>query len=49
MSPTHMFLGATPIGKRLQQLLDEYIPQVEQQLSNLKPVNIIIITDGEPS
>ncbi|KAK7455840.1 hypothetical protein VKT23_010876 [Stygiomarasmius scandens] len=41
--------GATPIGKRLQQLLDEYIPQVEQQLSNLKPVNIIVITDGEPT
>ncbi|KAJ8079829.1 hypothetical protein PM082_016653 [Marasmius tenuissimus] len=44
--------GATPTGARLKRVLDEYIPLVEQRLrtqSTVKPVNIIVITDGDPT
>ncbi|THU82330.1 hypothetical protein K435DRAFT_691249 [Dendrothele bispora CBS 962.96] len=41
--------GATPTGRRLQQVLDEYIPRVEQRMTPVKPINIIVITDGDPT
>ncbi|KAK7465007.1 hypothetical protein VKT23_006218 [Stygiomarasmius scandens] len=41
--------GGTPTGHRLQQVLNEYIPKVEQKMLPVKPVNIIVITDGDPS
>ncbi|KAK1225921.1 hypothetical protein PQX77_011118 [Marasmius sp. AFHP31] len=47
-----LLTGATPTGARLQSVLDEYIPLVEQRFrtqSTVKPVNIIVITDGDPT
>ncbi len=41
--------GATPTGQRLQKILKPYLQQYEMDLENTKPINIIVITDGEPS
>ena len=49
--------GGTPTGTRLNQILKPYVAQVEQAMdrvkqgleSALKPLNIIVITDGEPT
>ncbi|KAL0569712.1 hypothetical protein V5O48_012251 [Marasmius crinis-equi] len=44
--------GATPTGARLRSVLQEYIPLVEQRArtqSVPKPVNVIVITDGDPT
>lgn len=45
--------GATPLGSRLQQLLQEYMRDLKIARSagpykTVKPVNYLIITDGEP-
>ena len=50
-------LGGTPTGTRLNQILKPYLAQVEQSIerqahgqdASVKPLNIIVITDGVPS
>ncbi|KAF5334162.1 hypothetical protein D9758_014817 [Tetrapyrgos nigripes] len=41
--------GGTPTGARLYEVLNEYIPKVEQRSGHAKPVNVIVITDGDPT
>jgi len=39
--------GATPFGRRLHQILDPYLKQLEDSATvSLRPLNIIAITDG---
>jgi uncharacterized protein YegL len=40
--------GATPTGQRLNKILKPYLSRLEVN-PNIKPINIIVITDGEPS
>jgi uncharacterized protein with von Willebrand factor type A (vWA) domain len=39
--------GSTPTGQRLNKILKPYIQRYEKNLDSTKPVNIIVITDGE--
>ncbi|THH14529.1 hypothetical protein EW146_g5810 [Bondarzewia mesenterica] len=41
--------GQTPTGKKLQEVLDKYIVLLENKEFNHKPINIIVITDGDPT
>ncbi|KAF2009001.1 hypothetical protein BU24DRAFT_437518 [Aaosphaeria arxii CBS 175.79] len=41
--------GGTPTGQKLNNILRPYIRQCERSLETTKPINIIVITDGEPS
>lgn len=42
--------GHTPIGNRLEELLHNYFDQLDRaEWKGVKPLNIIVITDGEPS
>jgi uncharacterized protein YegL len=41
--------GSTPTGQRLNKILKPYIQRYEKNPDSTKPVNIIVITDGEPS
>jgi len=41
--------GQTPIGARLKQVLDIYIPKIEDPTLNHKPISILVITDGVPT
>jgi uncharacterized protein YegL len=41
--------GATPTGKRLEALLTAYIALYRRSRGEVKPLNVICITDGEPS
>ncbi|KAL1651582.1 hypothetical protein SLS61_005535 [Didymella pomorum] len=41
--------GATPTGQRLQKILKPYLQRYENDPETTKPINIIVITDGEPS
>ncbi|CAE6342269.1 unnamed protein product [Rhizoctonia solani] len=51
--------GGTPTGRRLEQILTAYIARIEAaktksggadlSQSGIKPLNLIVITDGEPS
>jgi uncharacterized protein YegL len=41
--------GGTPTGQRLNQLLKPYLRRYEANPETTKPLNIIVITDGEPS
>lgn len=44
--------GGTPTGTRLQHILKPYLQLLERnkdEIENVKPVNIIVITDGVPS
>ncbi|WPH03353.1 Hypothetical protein R9X50_00623200 [Acrodontium crateriforme] len=41
--------GGTPTGQRLNQILKPYLRRLETNLDGTKPMNIICITDGEPS
>ncbi|KIY52614.1 hypothetical protein FISHEDRAFT_12588, partial [Fistulina hepatica ATCC 64428] len=45
---------ATPIGERLDAILDDYLTKVEQTRfteasAKIKPINVIVITDGIPT
>ncbi|KAH7548730.1 hypothetical protein J3E72DRAFT_365652 [Bipolaris maydis] len=40
--------GATPTGQRLNKILKPYLQRYERN-DKTKPINIIVITDGEPS
>lgn len=41
--------GGTPTGQRLNQLLKPYLRRYGAAPETTKPLNIIVITDGEPS
>lgn len=41
--------GATPTGQRLQKILKPYLQRYERSPEATKPINIIVVTDGEPS
>ncbi|KHO01928.1 von Willebrand factor [Metarhizium album ARSEF 1941] len=43
--------GATYTGKRLEQILIPYMKQLSKakDMDDVKPINLIVITDGEPS
>jgi hypothetical protein len=41
--------GATPTGQRLNKLLKSYLQRYQPSPDTTKPINIIVITDGEPS
>lgn len=41
--------GGTPTGQRLNKILKPYLREYEQRPEGTKPINIICITDGEPS
>jgi hypothetical protein len=41
--------GSTPLGQRLNKILKPYLARCEANLELTKPMNIIVITDGEPS
>jgi hypothetical protein len=41
--------GATPTGQRLQKILKPYLQRYEKNPDATKPINIIVITDGEPT
>lgn len=41
--------GGTPTGQRLNAILRPYIRRYEKNPETTKPMNIIVITDGEPS
>ncbi|KAF8872732.1 hypothetical protein BD779DRAFT_1571940 [Infundibulicybe gibba] len=41
--------GTTPLGEKLQQIIDKYIPLLENPQSKHKPITLIVITDGVPT
>lgn len=41
--------GGTPTGQRLNQILKPYLTRLTANTETTKPLNIIVITDGEPS
>lgn len=41
--------GATPTGQRLNKILKPYLQRYQASPDTTKPINIIVITDGEPS
>lgn len=41
--------GGTPTGQRLHSILQPYLARVAANPQNTKPLNIIVITDGEPT
>ncbi|KAF2864905.1 hypothetical protein BDV95DRAFT_508257 [Massariosphaeria phaeospora] len=41
--------GGTPTGQRLNKILKNYLQQYQASPESTKPINIIVITDGEPS
>ena len=45
----HVSTGQTPIGRKLRQVLDFYVPKIEDPTLRHKPVSILVITDGVPS
>jgi uncharacterized protein YegL len=40
--------GGTPMGMRLQSILKSYLERYQARPSQTKPLNLIVITDGEP-
>ena len=45
----HPSTGQTATGARLKQVLDIYVPKIENPALQHKPINILVITDGVPS
>jgi hypothetical protein len=41
--------GQTPLGAKLRQILDIYVPRIEEPSYNHKPISILVITDGRPT
>ncbi|KAF8273660.1 hypothetical protein EI94DRAFT_1696604 [Lactarius quietus] len=41
--------GQTPLGAKLRQILDIYVPRIEDPSLNHKPISILVITDGRPT
>ncbi|KAI0289992.1 hypothetical protein BC826DRAFT_913861 [Russula brevipes] len=40
--------GQTPIGAKLRQILNTYVPKIEDSTLHHKPISILVITDGVP-
>jgi len=45
----HASTGQTPTGAKLREILDIYVPRIEDITLNHKPISILMITDGVPS
>jgi len=45
----YFFPGQTPTGEKLEEILNKYIPRIEDPNIANKPIAIIVITDGVPS
>ena len=45
----HATTGQTPTGYKLRQILDAYVPRIENPTLHHKPISILVITDGVPS
>ena len=45
---THGITGQTPIGAKLRQIFETYVPRVEEN-PRQKPISVLVITDGVPS
>jgi hypothetical protein len=41
--------GQTPTGDKLRQILDIYVPKIEDPSLRHKPISILVITDGVPT
>ncbi|KAI0278683.1 hypothetical protein BGY98DRAFT_916683 [Russula aff. rugulosa BPL654] len=41
--------GQTPTGNKLRQILDIYVPRIENPSLRHKPISILVITDGVPT
>ncbi|KAF8491826.1 hypothetical protein F5888DRAFT_1733461 [Russula emetica] len=41
--------GQTPTGYKLKQILDIYVPKIEDPSLRHKPISILVITDGVPT
>jgi hypothetical protein len=41
--------GQTPTGARLRDILDIYVPKIEDPSLRHKPISILVITDGVPT
>ncbi|KAI0251868.1 hypothetical protein BJV78DRAFT_1282104 [Lactifluus subvellereus] len=41
--------GQTPTGARLRQILDIYVPRIENTSIPHKPISLLVITDGVPT
>lgn len=41
--------GSTPTGQRLNAILKPYLRRCESDLDSVKPLNLIVITDGVPT
>ncbi|KAH9993314.1 hypothetical protein BJV74DRAFT_771130 [Russula compacta] len=41
--------GQTPTGRRLREILDIYVPKIEDPALHHKPISILVITDGVPT
>lgn len=41
--------GATPTGSRLNDILKPYLKDVKERGDKVRPLNIIVITDGQPT
>ncbi|KAF9456826.1 hypothetical protein BDZ94DRAFT_1326699 [Collybia nuda] len=41
--------GETPIGRKLQELFEKYIPLIENKSRFHRPITIVVITDGVPT
>ena len=44
-----MFIGQTPTGQKLNEILNKYMPRVENRNVPNRPITIVVITDGVPS
>lgn len=45
----HATTGQTPTGYKLREILDIYVPRIEDPSFRHKPISILVITDGVPS
>jgi len=41
--------GQTPLGAKLRQIMDIYVPRIEEPSYNHKPISVLVITDGRPT
>lgn len=41
--------GQTPTGAKLREILNIYVPRIEDSTLNHKPISILVITDGVPT
>lgn len=49
MAKSFSLSGHTPTGQALEELLNKYIPFLEDSRLGYPPITLIVITDGVPS